>query len=132
MNLEWQSIINEGGLISTRPKPVYPNHLGWLKDNPRIGVIKVFQSDTDFALGKIGFDGIVRAKAAGNIDEGYVLLLRANGSGHPTVVKALSVEEVAALLRNEAPREGKWGWFWWIPAELESGPEWAKFEDDAM
>ena len=102
---------------------MYPNRLGWLQDNPRIGALIVFQSESDFALGKSGFDHILKAKAEGRIDEGHVLLLRANGSARPQFINSAPVEKIAAMLRNEVPREGKWGPFWWLQAGLTEAEE---------
>ena len=116
--MDWQSIINDGNITMVGPKGIYPNRLAWLKDNPRIGAVVVFQSQTDFALGKAGLDHIIKAKATGHLDEAYVLLLRASVNGRPQFINAAPVEEIAARLHKEMPREGQWGPFWWLPAGL--------------
>jgi hypothetical protein len=121
--MDWETIINDGELIicseqEAKAKGVYPNRLGWLKENPRIGVAIVFQSETDFAFGKASLDYITKAKAEGRLDEAFMLLLRRGVNGHLEFVNAATLEEIEALLRNIPPRKGNWGPFWWLQAEL--------------
>jgi hypothetical protein len=122
MKINWQQIVHaDNNLIMTQPKAVFPNRLGWVKDNPKIGAVIAFQSQTDFALGKFGFDYIVAAKKTGQLDAAYVLLLR-NENGRPQFVNAATVEEMEIMLRDEVLHEGTYGQFWWLRASL-TGPE---------
>jgi hypothetical protein len=118
--MDWKSIIDNGGLSicsaqEAKAKDVYPNRLGWLKEDPKIGAAIVFQSETDFALGKAILEYLVKAKG---LKEAFVLLLRRGVNGHLEFVNAATIEEVEALLRNIKPTEGNWGPFWWLEAEL--------------
>jgi hypothetical protein len=117
MKINWQQIVHADKLIMKQPKAVFPNRLGWVKDNPKIGAVIVFQSQTDFALGKFGFDYIVNAKKAGQLDAAYVLLLR-NESGRLLFVNARPVEEMEIMLRDEVLHHGNYGQFWWLRASL--------------
>jgi hypothetical protein len=123
MDMDWKKIIDSGGLIccstqEAQAKGVYPNRLGWLKENPKIGAIVVFQSDTDFALGKAGLEYVTKAKAEKRLKEAFVLLVRrgVGVNGHLEFVNAATIEEAEASLHNNKPREGNWGPFWWISA----------------
>jgi hypothetical protein len=121
--MDWKSIIDNGGLIicsaqEAKAKGVYPNRLGWLKENPKIGAVIVFQSETDFALGKASLEYLAKAKAEKGLKEAFILLLRRGVNGHLEFINAATTEEVEALLRNNKPTEGIWGQFWWLEAEL--------------
>jgi hypothetical protein len=121
--MDWETIINDGELNicsaqEAQAKGVYPNRLGWLKKDPKIGVVIVYQSETDFALGKASLDYVAKPKAEGRLKEAFVLLLRRGINGQNEFVNAATIEEVKALLRNIPPREGNWGPFWWLQAEL--------------
>jgi hypothetical protein len=76
------------------------------------------QSETDFALGKAGLDYVVKAKAEGRIDEGYVLLLRKHGN-QIEYVDSAPVEVAAKVVSEMSPRSGKWGEFWWLPPGID-------------
>jgi hypothetical protein len=126
--MDWKIIINNGGIIicsaqQAKAKGVYPNRLGWLKENPKIGEAIVYQSETDFALGQASLEYLVKAKAGGRLDEAFVLLLCRGMNGQPEFVNAATIEEVQALLRNIKPTEGNWGPFWWLRAELCDDPD---------
>jgi|SRR6266540_398487 hypothetical protein len=121
--MDWKIIIDNDELIicsaqEAQAKGVYPNRLGWWKKDPKIGAVIVFQSETDFALGKASLDYVTKPKAEGRLKEAFVLLLRGGINGQNEFVNAATIEEVKALLRNITPREGKWGLFWWLCAEL--------------
>jgi hypothetical protein len=78
--LDWRAIIANNRLMissadEAKAKNVFPNRLSWIKGEPKIGVVVVFRSDPDFALGKASFEYITAAKREGRIDAGYVLLL---------------------------------------------------------
>jgi hypothetical protein len=123
MDINWKAIIDNDGLIicsaqEAQAKGVYPNRLGWLKKDPKIGAVIVFQSETDFALGKASLDYIAKPKAEGRLKEAFVLLLRRGVNGHLEFINSATIEEVEALLHNNPPREGTWGPFWWLQAEL--------------
>jgi len=122
-NMEWKKIIDEGELRlcsgeEARAKKVYPNRLAWLAKQPKIGVVVVFQSETDFALGRAGLYYIVNAVRQQRIEKGFVLLLRKD-NGKLEFVNAAPAEEIeTALHNNRPPLEGAWGPYWWLPADL--------------
>jgi hypothetical protein len=121
--MDWKSIIDNDGLIicsvqEAKAKGVYPNRLAWLKENPKIGAVIVFQSETDFAFGKASLEYITKAKAEERLEKGYVILVRGSMNGRLEFVNAATIEEVEALVRNIPPHDGKWGPFWWLRAEL--------------
>jgi hypothetical protein len=116
--VDWQRAIDTSNIVYVQPKDAYPNRFGWLKDNPRIGAVICFQSQTDFALGEKCLNYIIEKKGEKHLDEAYVVLLHANGKGPPEFVNAAPAEEVAAMLRNETPRTGEYGSFWWLKSGL--------------
>jgi hypothetical protein len=121
--MDWKSIIDNDELNicsaqEAQAKGVYPNRLGWLKKDPKIGAVIVFQSETDFALGKASLDYVAKPKAEGRLKEAFVLLLRGGINGQSEFVNAATIEEVKALLHGITPRKGNWGPFWWLQAEL--------------
>jgi hypothetical protein len=130
MKINWQQTIHSNNLVMTQPKTVFPNRFGWPKGQERVGAVIAFQSQTDFALGKIGLDHMIAAKKAGELDEAFVLLLR-NESGRLHFVNAATVEEVEILLRDEPLLHGTYGYFWWLKAaltEAEPSPQWTKLD----
>ena len=121
--LEWKKILESDDLRlcsieEAQAKKVYPNRLAWLATQPKIGAVAVFQSQgADFALGSAGLDYIVDAVREQRIEKGFVLLLRKDIVGKLTFVNAAAVEEVKAALQNNRQMEGKWGAYWWLPAD---------------
>jgi hypothetical protein len=122
--MDWKSIIDNGGLIicsaqEAKAKGVYPNRLGWLKEDPKIGAAIVFQSETDFALGKASLEYLATAKAEGRLKEAFVLLVRRGMNGQPEYVNDATIEKVEASICNIRPTEGNWGQpYWWLEADL--------------
>ena len=64
--MKWKEAVANGKLKVAQPKGIYPNLLAWIDGNPRVGAVVVFQSESDFALGKAGLDYVtcVRPKVA--------------------------------------------------------------------
>jgi hypothetical protein len=119
----WKEAIESGSLkISpthvAQAKNIYPNALAWVDGHPRVGAIVVFQSESDFALGKAGLDYVTQAKAEGRLDEAYVVLLRKLGNRYE-YVNCAPVEAVAKVVNEFPARAGSWGEFWWLPAGIE-------------
>ncbi len=54
--MKWKEAVANGKLKVAQPKGIYPNLLAWIDGNPRVGAVVVFQSESDFALGKAGLD----------------------------------------------------------------------------
>jgi hypothetical protein len=107
MDMDWKKIIDSGGIITcstqeAQAKGVYPNRLAWTKDNTKIGAVVVFQSDTDFALGKAGLEYLAKAKAKKRLEKAYVILVRRSVNGHLEFVNAATIEEVEASLHNKS------------------------------
>jgi hypothetical protein len=119
----WKDAVENGKLKLSptqvaQAKSIYPNLLAWIEGQPRIGAIVVFQSDSDFALGKAGLDYVTRAKAEGRLDDAYVLLLRKHGNRYE-YINSNPVEAVTKVVSEMPARAGQWGDFWWLPAGFE-------------
>jgi hypothetical protein len=117
--LDWPTIIATGKLIEcsileAQTKGIYPNRLAWIKDQLKVGIVVVYRGDTDFAFGKASRDYLNAAKQEGRITEAYIVLLDRDG----TFVNAAPLETVKELISTITPWPGKWGEFWWLPAEL--------------
>ena len=129
MSINWKSLVAEGKLTigsveEAMAKNIFPNRLAWVPEQPSVGAIVAFQSTDDFAIGQESLSYIAKSLREGRIREGYVLLLRKQGTGY-TLVRCATVEQVSVALAGRPPRDGKWGPFWWVPAELT--PELAPF-----
>jgi hypothetical protein len=119
----WKDAIANGTLKITptsvaQANGIYPNTLAVIDGHPKVGAIVVFQSDTDFALGKAGLDYMTLAKAEGRLDEAWVLFLRKVGNRFE-FVNVAPAETIAKIVNGLVTRSGQWGEFWWLPPELE-------------
>jgi len=119
----WKDAIANGTLkISptsvAQAKGIYPNVLAWIDGQPKIGAVAVFQSDTDFALGKAALEYLIAAKTEDRLDEAWVLFLRKVGNRFE-FVNAAPVETIAKTVNDLVTRSGQWGEFWWLPPEFE-------------
>ena len=90
----------------------YPNHL-YHNDGKKLGALVVFQDDTNdsWALNKAAVNYVLDAVSDGRIAGGYVIL----AAGKPlAVVSWMEIGEVARLLNDVPPMEGKFGPYWWV------------------
>jgi hypothetical protein len=88
-------------------------------DGRKIGVVLATKSagyDT-CALNKKEFDGALRAKRNGQIDEAYVVAANVNGDG-VLYWDQIDAEQLAAKLANEVPRVGRYGEFFVLPPAI--------------
>src|SRR5262245_8460952 len=115
--IDWKRIIDDGNLVIKKPSGIFPNAFGWPKDNPRIGAAIVYQSQTDFALGKATLDHALKAKANGRLDEAYVLFVRRGVANGLEFVRAVPAEKIEVRVRNLALYSGNWGSYWWLHAD---------------
>ncbi|HEX3339692.1 MAG TPA: hypothetical protein VHT68_11030 [Pseudolabrys sp.] len=118
--MDWKKLIENGELeicstTQAKAREVYPNRIGWLKQDPQVGALVVYQSETDFAIGRAGIDYITNALQQDRIKEGFVVLLR--GGDQPKFVAAATPAEIECAVRGLPIQNGKWGAFWWYNAE---------------
>jgi hypothetical protein len=118
MDMDWKSIIDNGGIAicsaeEAQAKGVYPNRLGWLKEDPKIGAVIVFQSETDFAFGKNSLEYVTKAKVEKRLKEAYVVLVRGGMNDyhleHLEYINDATIEKIKALVHNIRPRGGSGG-----------------------
>lgn len=95
--------------------PGRPNRLWFaVKTGQRLGaVVAVRGAGADWALNHDGLTYVADALAAGRLDAGHVVLAEIN-AGQSEFVVSLAVSDVVARLRHVAPREGRWGAYFWI------------------
>jgi hypothetical protein len=101
------------------PDATFPNMLARLDE---VGAVIAIRRDgrrgEDFALGVAGLDYILKAEDEGRIATAYVVLARevANGRAFVACEKAREVQD---RLRGISPRrDGRFGPYYWVTAEL--------------
>jgi hypothetical protein len=97
---------------------VTPNQL-WANSSSTAGalVVKKSASYPEYALSKAGLDYLHAAEQAGKITSGYVVLVKWD-TGKLVVVQIKPVAEVVAGLAGIPPRDGPFGPYWWLNADL--------------
>jgi hypothetical protein len=86
-------------------------------DDKKIGVVLATKNvgyDT-CALNNTEFEGLLRVKRDGRLDEAYVVAVRVNGAAVPRYWDQIDAEQLAAKLANEVPRSGRFGDFFVLP-----------------
>jgi hypothetical protein len=119
---DWKVAIADGKLklsssSESKAKGLYPNQLGWIEGQPGIGLLVVFQADTDFAVNKGGLHYVYDAEQERRIETGYLLLLRRR-DGKIEYVNSAPIEDAMKIVREVPPSSGEWGDYWWIPADI--------------
>jgi hypothetical protein len=97
---------------------ITPNQL-WANNRITAGALVVKKSTqyAEYALGKAGVDYLHAAVQAGKITSGYVVLAKWDAA-KLVVVQIKPVVEVVAELDGIPPRDGPFGPYWWMNADL--------------
>jgi hypothetical protein len=101
----------------TKALAIHPNQL-WHNNNTNAGALVVTKSSKyeEYAVSKAGIDYMLAADRAQKVT-GYVVLLRWQ-EGKLTVVASKPIAAVAAALADIPPRDGPFGPYWWVRADL--------------
>ena len=97
----------------------FPNEL-WdgEHDDQKIGLAITFPSSQgDFSLNKAANDRLLKAQRDGPLDQGHVVQARKQ-NGQIEFLAIMEVEKLQPILASLPLREGKYGEYWWVPANF--------------
>jgi hypothetical protein len=98
---------------------VYPNELRHDGNGHGALVVWKAQNSDDFPMNKSGVEYLVKAHRDGRVDGRVVLARRRDGKIETVAVK--DIEQVAAMISNVTPKEGRFGPYWWLNAGFTFG-----------
>jgi hypothetical protein len=111
-NSDWRPFSEE----RTKALNVFPNQL-WKNGNAGALVVMKSAKYAEYALSKVGLDYLIGAQQAARISDAYVALATGQAGGL-TVVVTKPASEVAAAVASITPRDGTFGLYWWMKADL--------------
>jgi hypothetical protein len=111
LDINWRMFAEE----RTKALGIWPNQLWHHRTNGSGAlIVKKSQRFNEYPLSKAGLDYVVDAVQSGKITAGFVGLR--NGRGE--IVTCKNVLDVASLVQNAVPRDGPFGQYWWVRADL--------------
>ena len=105
----------------TKEIGAFPNQVHFNASEKTAAVVAFRGIHETWALNQAAVEYLAQALRDGRITAGYVVLAQAAGKP-PEVVAWKKVDEVVALLGAVAPRDGRFGRYWWVSEVFSTNP----------